>query len=728
MKIFGAALCAALCFTVSSLGQVPVRTGIEILKAEDARRYDSVLEGHMKSPNSSVRKRAALAAGRIGDDKALPGLIEFLQTDKSIDVRAMAAFAIGEIESAKGSEAIIKVLDDVKTPDPVMARAVEAAGKIAAANPRDAKSKDLGDAVLDLLDHEIEKGDRQNLDTVRLGITAILRARPNEGDLVTAKFLASKDARIRADAANTLTRLRSKNANVALRAMATGDPDAVARANATRALGAAEDKDSLKLLLAAATKDLDSRVRVSAIRSLAILKDTSAIDVLAEHFDRLLEGFQKTAKPNYIPAEKNELLEITAAFRALAGNSGNERIVGLLHNFRKADRFRNSEVEIALATIAPALYAEEFDAENNGYRDWRVAAGYAQGLGVLAASTNADFKLKAAKRLTAFISGMAEGVTAAYQSQMLKALPDLQRANAAFKPDNLGEILRNMLTNPDVNVRGAAAEMIGSQPLAAENIDALKKAFSRAMITDKFSDDAQLAIMGSLFRLNKKESVGILLTALNAPNYLVRRRAFQMLADPELQKDSPGIATLVEKARADGKGRVLPYAPMYGTRLGQVLNADADYRRALSRKNGSVKAVLTTQKGVFTIVFSPEEAPLTVDNFVRLARARYFDGAEVHRVVANFVMQDGDPTGTGSGGPGHSIRCEINMLEFDRGAVGMALSGKDTGGSQWFVDHSPQPHLDGGYTVFGHVSESGRKVVDSIVRGDKILKVVIVGK
>jgi cyclophilin family peptidyl-prolyl cis-trans isomerase len=171
---------------------------------------------------------------------------------------------------------------------------------------------------------------------------------------------------------------------------------------------------------------------------------------------------------------------------------------------------------------------------------------------------------------------------------------------------------------------------------------------------------------------------------------------------------------------------VLPYDPKTGTKLGQVLNTDADYRRAVSRKNGSVKAVLSTEKGTFTIDLFPEDAPLTVDNFVKLARSGYFNGLEVHRVVPNFVMQDGDPRGDGNGGPGWSIRCEINMVPYERGAVGMALSGKDTGGSQWFVTHSPQPHLDGGYTVFGRVNEIGMKIVDNIVRGDRILSVKII--
>ena len=217
-----------------------------------------------------------------------------------------------------------------------------------------------------------------------------------------------------------------------------------------------------------------------------------------------------------------------------------------------------------------------------------------------------------------------------------------------------------------------------------------------------------------------------MLVALSAPDYLVRKKAFTLLSDKDLLKDFPGLPTSLENARSRHKDQVLPYSPAFGTKLGQVLNTDADYRRALSRKNGSVKAVITTEKGAFTVDLFPEDAPLTVDNFIKLARSNYFNGVEVHRVVPNFVMQDGDPRGDGNGGPGWSIRCEINMRPYDRGAVGMALSGKDTGGSQWFVTHSPQPHLDGGYTVFGHVNETDMKVVDNIVRGDRISTVKII--
>ncbi|OGF23158.1 MAG: peptidylprolyl isomerase [Candidatus Eisenbacteria bacterium RBG_19FT_COMBO_70_11] len=123
--------------------------------------------------------------------------------------------------------------------------------------------------------------------------------------------------------------------------------------------------------------------------------------------------------------------------------------------------------------------------------------------------------------------------------------------------------------------------------------------------------------------------------------------------------------------------------------------------------------------------FFGAEAPQTVKNFVRLARRGYFDGLAVHRVVPDFVIQDGDPTGTGSGGPGYTIRCEYNRLHYDEGMVGMALSGKDTGGSQWFITHSPQPHLDGRYTIFARVIR-GMDVVHRVVQGDRVLRVEIV--
>jgi cyclophilin family peptidyl-prolyl cis-trans isomerase/HEAT repeat protein len=134
--------------------------------------------------------------------------------------------------------------------------------------------------------------------------------------------------------------------------------------------------------------------------------------------------------------------------------------------------------------------------------------------------------------------------------------------------------------------------------------------------------------------------------------------------------------------------------------------------------------VIETGRGTMELALFNSEAPLTVYNIVSLAKRGYFDGLLFHRVVPNFVIQTGDPRGDGSGGPGYAIRDEINRRRYIRGTLGMALSGPNTGGSQFFVTHSPQPHLDGGYTVFGQLL-SGGNVLDRIVQGDRIVRITV---
>ncbi|MCI0496348.1 peptidylprolyl isomerase [candidate division KSB1 bacterium] len=137
-----------------------------------------------------------------------------------------------------------------------------------------------------------------------------------------------------------------------------------------------------------------------------------------------------------------------------------------------------------------------------------------------------------------------------------------------------------------------------------------------------------------------------------------------------------------------------------------------------------LQAVIKTNKGNLTIQLFAEEAPLTVANFVKLSEEGFYNGIIFHRVVPDFVIQAGCPRSDGWGGPGYMIRCEINPKRYDRGTVGMALAGKDTGGSQFFITHTPQPHLDGRYTVFGQVIQ-GLNVLDEIQPFDAIEKIEI---
>ena len=135
-------------------------------------------------------------------------------------------------------------------------------------------------------------------------------------------------------------------------------------------------------------------------------------------------------------------------------------------------------------------------------------------------------------------------------------------------------------------------------------------------------------------------------------------------------------------------------------------------------------ATIETNRGTIEIEFFPQNAPKTVNNFVFLTREGFYDGVSFHRVISNFMIQGGDPTGTGRGGPGYRFEDEIkgNPLTHDTGVISMANAGPNTNGSQFFITHSPQPHLNGMHTVFGKVI-SGQDVVNTIRQGDTMTKV-----
>lgn len=140
----------------------------------------------------------------------------------------------------------------------------------------------------------------------------------------------------------------------------------------------------------------------------------------------------------------------------------------------------------------------------------------------------------------------------------------------------------------------------------------------------------------------------------------------------------------------------------------------------------SYNATLETSKGPIVIRMSPQHAPVTVNNFVFLAKEGFYDGITFHRVISNFMIQCGDPTCTGRGGPGYRFEDETkgNPLTHDTGVLSMANAGPNTNGSQFFITHSPQPHLNGKHTVFGKVT-SGQDVVNAIRQGDTLTKVTI---
>ncbi len=699
----------------SADNSIPRATHIQILQAEDERRWDDTLSKLMADQNASVRVRAALAAGRIGNDKAIPSLTSLLSDDKDENVRATAAFAIGEIESASGAESLIPTIKSSSETPGVRRRAIEGLGKIAAALPseQEARTRELGAIILESLRVEAERTPTDS-ETILLALTAALRSRPANVGPVIAGFLRHADSRVRADAANVLTRMRLKDGNNELRSMLSKDLDPIARANAARVLGATEEKSASAALLQQALNDLDSRVRVSAIRALATVKAPEAVDPLLKRAATLL-GEQRKAQSagRKNPPVQNEPLELSTTLGRLfplqTEKKPEERIVhAFFLNLRELVDPYAPEIETAYVRALPGAYLSSYGrsefavgAPRPQVLQWRSAASIAQALAEIASLPNSvknnELKDKSVLILRDLLDNNS-GLLAVLKSSHAYATPDILRALAAFKPKDLDELALQYLSRQDVVVRSTAADLIGDLPPSEINSRALIAAFAKTK-TDNLND-AALSIVDSLGKQKTTAANEALKTALQSEDPLIRRRVVALL-------------------KTNGVG---DFAASVGTV--KTPNTRADYARALARSGRSVQAVVTTSKGSFTIGLLPSEAPLTVDNFVRLAQRGYFRGITIHRVVPNFVIQDGDPRGDGNGGPGYQIRCEINQVPYERAAVGMALSGKDTGGSQWFVTHSPQPHLDGGYTVFGRVT-AGMDVVDSIVRGDVIQSIVI---
>ena len=699
---------------------IPEETLLRIVRAEDERRWSDALGLLLSDKSARVRSRAALAAGRIGDERAVSSLAALLETDREGSVRAMAAFALGEMEAASGADALLAALSRAAEPFEVRANVVEALGKIAAALPKtdEARLAALGEALLGALNVEAARVTQEasnktrannraqgNRKIILAGLTAALRAHPANAALTVARFLSHRDARIRADAANTLARLRTGDANQEVRPHLTNDAEAIVRANAARVLGASEDKASLDALVARAVGDGDERVRVSSIRALALLKDARAAAPLLGHAATLFASYS-AAKAGGVahPREAGEMLEIAVALGQLLANTGDQRALGWLKEFRAAESMRAPEIEAAFAHIAPAAYLREepFDKISDEATrarlraDWRVVSSIAQGLGEIggikaAVAGSGVVRLQGDAQI--ILRGLLEDA-----SMPATPVPDLLRAFDAFKTTDAAEVFRKQLDARDVIVRATAAELLGGLRPDEASARALILALPTAMRDDM--NDAALSILEALGKQKSAAGNEAIKTALDSTDHLVRRRAVALL-----------------KANDAGD---------FSSRVGFVAtrNTITDYRRAVARRQGRWRATVSTDKGSFVIELLPEDAPLTVDNFVQLARRGYFNNVAFHRVVPNFVIQGGDPRGGGNGGPGYQIRCEINEVEYERGAVGMALSGKDTGGSQWFVTHSPQPHLDGGYTVFGRVV-SGLDVVDAIERGDRIRNITV---
>ncbi len=672
----------------------------KIIQYEDERTATTELVEMLQPSHGGARRRAILALGRIGYPSGLAPLLDILVNDKNPEnrdpeIRALAAFSLGQIQNQHAVSALLERLDPaIERSALVRARAAEALGKIASNKLAAAALGSYGVggiavAMLRLLPQTDAPVSEDSKLVASMALTALLRIKQPSTVEAIALQLRSSDADLRWQAANALARIR-EGISVAAPALVPllEDNNALVRAHAARALGVAKAADAIAPLIRLLA-DKDERVAASAINALGAIADPRAVDALLSLGNTLLAGYRSADREKLgVPTQQNLLLLIATAL----GNIKDQRALPFLKAFRFADGKIGShpEVEIAVAKFGDAAYFDVPASVKLQGADWKAMSAYAQGLGALASD-------RAKSALLDLYTGKS------YGKPDPRAVPAILIALSSTKAQGLREILFDGLKNSDVFIRTTSAEQLGdlgdeSEPV----INALYEAYKAAR-ADKIND-ARIAILEAADKLKHPMNVQVLSEESRDADYVVRLKAAQLLlASPS------EVTTRLQIGKVD-------------------TGHDKAYWRRIAELSDSIKnpvAVIRTKKGDIRIELLAGDAPMTVDNFIRLARSGFYNGLDFVRVVPNFVIQGGDPRGDQNGGPGYQIRDEINLRRYETGTVGMALSGKDTGGSQFFITHSPQPHLDGGYTVFGQVIE-GMDTVNRIARGDRIERVEII--
>jgi cyclophilin family peptidyl-prolyl cis-trans isomerase len=440
---------------------------------------------------------------------------------------------------------------------------------------------------------------------------------------------------------------------------ASGDP--LARALAARGLGALKDPAAFDTL-ARLAKDAEPEVAVAAVRALGVLGDARGAPLVAgllgtEHDTLLREALLALSLLPPDPALRSSIVPFV----------GDPRPFVRAAAFQALARIDRDELALVMSGLDP-------DPE------WSVRAALATALGISGDEVS-----------VAILFRMLEDPDVRVRPAVLEALRKARGSDAA-------DTLRRHLEHPDFAVRMAAAENLAALKLKGQS-EALAAAYRRSLSDRDL--DARLALVGALAGQDDagaREALGA--AAREDPSRVVRERAAAALRAAGLEAPAAGRGA-DERAPLDYREAMAPYVPAAGVRL------------------YTPRALIRTAKGTIEVHLNVVEAPLSCASFMDLARRGFYDGLTFHRVVPGFVIQGGCPRGDGNGGPGYTLRCEIGQRPYGRGAVGMALSGKDTGGSQFFITHAPAPHLDGGYTVFGWVA-AGMDVVDRIQPGDVI--------
>jgi cyclophilin family peptidyl-prolyl cis-trans isomerase/HEAT repeat protein len=641
----------------------------ELLSMEDRRALDVArMTALLGDPTPEVRARAALATGRVKE----PGsahLVRPLLADPDPHVRAAAAFAAGLLADTAALPALRTLALQAAGGDGV--EAVAALWRIG--------TPDAAAVVEQILAESVPGASRRPPPRARTAeaLLAVWRM-PRSAQAVrhVVQLAGSADEELRWRASHALMRMGEPGTALPLLELLRAAPDPLSRAQAARGLRpafadsagiAAEVGQALRAALA----DPHPHVRINAVRAFAGFAAAAAdVDDIA----RLLADPDSNVVLATVETLAAPRLASMAApaLRSVAGNAGARTPVRLL----------------ALNAL--------------------VRAGDAQALDIAAAwldSPEASVRLAAARALAPAGAAAAAPLERAARDRDPRVAAAALAARAAL-PESAAparSLLLEALRNPAPAVRAAAARALAPRAMP-EDMPALLDAYDAALADP--APDAALAVIDALGSLAEA----------GAP---VDRTFFARFPQPH-----PDRAVHARALARLGPGR-WPDAPPAPPRAERPLRPLEWYHQIIAEHVAPPLAgqplprvAIELDHGTIVLELAPHEAPITVASFLDLVGRGFYDGLPWHRVVPNFVLQ----TGQGPGGPAFSIRDELNRLRYLRGTLGMALSGPDTGTSQWFITHAPQPHLDGGYTIFGRVIE-GMEAADAVVQEDVIRRI-----
>jgi cyclophilin family peptidyl-prolyl cis-trans isomerase/HEAT repeat protein len=655
-----------------------------IMRFQDLRSiHDGKLISFLSDRDSVVRERAVRAFGSIQDTGVIHLLVEKL-FDRSFSVQLAAAFAVGQTaglmsevsRQALEHDLILARLDRTRVPD----RVIEELGKFGTEQAlRDLVSRFGGQYPPK---HSIPL----MMSIARFAIRGITM---DEAVLYLLRFIKPADA-APWQAVYALQRIGDhKHIRYEIEHVVQlrKHPDPIVRIHLATLLGKIKDeRTSLEPLQNLAEFDGDWRVRVSALRALgnfSLQGKSEVIRTFRRSFSHENLHIALTASSTFGSLElredesNEELRESLELLRRMARNSDGHYVWQL-----------QGEAAIALAKLTRAS-AAPFVMPTT----WPQPRLQAQLLTALAYTETAEAK-----------SLLLERASSTDPLLSRTALEGLQIMSRRRPRDTLVmqqtyEACLNGLARNDVAVVTTSATILGDTLFRRQTaVEPLLQALSRLSIPNDI--EAIQEVVATLGKLRDDRAVRALMQHLGKPD-----RSIALASASALQS----ITGLDYSSR-------LP-------RMFEPLFTDFDFMflRSLPDK---VSMRIETIRGDIVLELYKNAAPFTVLNIVKLARRGFYRGLVFHRVVPNFVIQGGDPRGDGWGGPGYSMRSEFSKISFDEGSIGIASAGKDTEGSQFFITHSPQPHLDGRYTLFGKVV-SGMDVVNKLQVGDRIFDVKV---